>query len=377
MKTALRVTLALLLLSDCAPAGQPPGDLGAEGENSPAFELSPGVVVDPDPSIVYLMRPESGIEAVDSASGKTIWRTTEIAKPLTVVGRRLVVQTQTARRAELLPIALLDVKDGSMTAETLEIPLPPGVRALITQELGESFSARGWLESGDLIIAWTYLRQDVTGMAPPPGAAPFAARDEGAVRVDLDSGRVERLSVHATTKEPILPPKVQDLVDSGELRKAPWRIGGVLAATVDQTTDSGSRRVALRRWDAATGAPREDILLFEGSPLAQLPSADHRHLLIVSLAAASSDAWDRYQWSIFSLASGELVGEFRYHQSANRFSVLGTILLHLAQPYGRRVEGKWVEQALKLEAFDLRRGIDLWSRALRDTVYRGPQPPSS
>ena len=378
MPSRLRPTFAwcvALLWVGCATAGQPPGDRRAADEGSPAFELCPGVVVVPDPVVVYAMRPHGGIEAVDGATGETIWSTAELAKPLTVAGRRLVVQVRTASRAEVLPIAFLDVGDGSLMPGEVEIPLPAGVRALTTEQPGESFSARGWVESGALVVAWTSVSRELTGMAPPPGAAPVAVR-EAAVRVDLDSGRVERLPEGVREERPTLPPVVQALVDSGELRQAPWKVRGLLAATVDRAAPGGSRRVVLRRWDAATGAPLADVELFEGSPIAQLPSADHRHVLIVSPAADGAGTRERYRWSIFALASGERVGELRYHQSADRFSVQGTVLLHRAQQYGRRVGGRWVEHPLAIVAYDLRRGVELWNRSLGDTSYRGPQPPS-
>ncbi len=377
MRVTSRMTLALMLTGACAAMAQSPGGGGAEGGVSPPFELGPGVVVSPERAVVYSMRPEGGIEAVRVGSGETIWETTEVAKPLTIVGHRLVVQERSENKAGALPIAFLDVESGARLPAAVEVPLPPGVRALIDQGLGESFSARAWMKEGDLAIAWSYLRQNVTGTAPPPDAKPLAAQEQAAVRVGLGSGRVEPLPVGAAETEPALPPEVQALVDSGDLSRAPWRIGGLLSAVVDQPAGRGERRVALKRWDAATGAPLAPVQLFEGRLVAQLPSSDHRHLLVVSRAADGSDPWNRYRWSIFSLASGQRIGELPSHQSADRFAVLGTLLLHLARPYGRRVEGKWIERPFRLEAFDLRRGLTLWTRALRDTAYRGPHPPTS
>ena len=136
------------------------------------------------------------------------------------------------------------------------------------------------------------------------------------------------------------------------MRKAPWRIGPILALAADRVTTEGPQ-VVLRRWDAESGAPLPDVKLFEGRPVARLPSADGRHLLISSLPEESSGAWERYLWSIFSLASGELVAEMRHHRSADRFSILGATLLHLSQPFGRRVGDEWVEEPLKLRAVDL------------------------
>ena len=365
-------TALLLLPGGCATAAPPAGS----GSDPPSFELSSGVVLEPDPPVAYLMVPEGGIEAVDCVTGETLWKTTEAAKPLAVFGRRLIVQKEAAGRTDVLPIGILDSRDGSGASVAARVPLPPGTRALVNQGLGVSFTVRAWEEQGDLIVAWEYLEQDVTGTSPLPGAVPFLHRAAAAARVDLDSGRIEPLAAAAPSRAAPLPPEVQRLVDAGELRQAPWRVGKILAAVTDQTAQAGQRRVVLGRWDAATGAPLREVTLFAGRPLAQLLSADRRHLLVSSLTDAGTGVWKRYLWSIFSLASGELVAEMRHHRSADRFSILGATLLHLSQPFGRRVGDEWVEEPLKLRAVDLGSGAERWSRALRDTAYRGPRPPS-
>ena len=365
----------LLLPGGCATAG-PPGDrAGVEGSAPPSFELSSGVVLEPDPPVAYLMVPEGGIEAVDCVSGETLWSTTEVAKPLAVFGRRLIVQKEAAGRTGVLPIGILDSRNGSGASVAAGVPLPPGTRALVDQGLGVSFTVRAWEEEGDLIVTWEYLEQEVTGTSPLPGAVPFRQRAAAAARVDVDSGRVEPLAAPAPRAAP-LPPEVQRLVDAGELGQAPWRVGRILAAVTDQTAKAGQRRVVLGRWDATTGAPLREVTLFAGRPLAQLLSADRRHLLVSSMTDAGTGVWERYLWSIFSLASGELVGEMRHHRSARRFSVLGANLLHLSQPFGRRVGNDWVEEPLKLRAVDLAGGAERWTRPVRDTAYRGRRPPS-
>ena len=351
------------------------GPVGAKGSDPKSSEIGPGVVIQADLAVVYVMRPRGGIEAVDCVTGKTIWGTTEVAKPLVALNHRLVVQTEAAGRRGVLPIEILDSRDGSKPSVTVEIPLRSQVRALIDQGLGVSFSARAWTVGARLMVTWEYLEYDVTGIAPAPGAKPFRLRDESAALVNLESGRIELLDKGAASRQVSLPEKVQQLLEAGELRKAPWRIGPILALAADRVTTEGPQ-VVLRRWDAESGAPLPDVKLFEGRPVARLPSADGRHLLISSLPEESSGAWERYLWSIFSLASGELVAEMRHHRSADRFSILGATLLHLSQPFGRRVGDEWVEEPLKLRAVDLGTGAERWNRALRDTAYRGPRPPS-
>ena len=138
--------------------------------------------------------------------------------------------------------------------------------------------------------------------------------------------------------------------------------------------DDGERRIFLRRWDAATGSALGEMTLFAGQPLARLPSADRRHLLITSLAESGPGSRQRYLWSIYSLSSGQLMGRIRHHRSADRFAVLGSDLLHMSRPTGRRVDGRWVEDPLRIRAVDLTTGVERWSLPLRDTSYRGPRP---
>ena len=174
-----------------------------------------------------------------------------------------------------------------------------------------------------------------------------------------------------------MSPDVRERIELGEGWAAPWRIGDVVASVNDQAAPSTQRHVVLRRWDAKTGEPLPEQILFEGRPLAQLFSANRQYLLVSSQTDQNPVGWDRYLWSVFSLESGELVGTMHYHRSGDHFFVLGSTLFHLSRPFGRRVGDEWIEEPLKLRAVDLGSGTVLWSIPLRDTSYRGPRPPSS
>jgi hypothetical protein len=276
-----------------------------------------------------------------------------------------------------MPIGILDSRDGSVVSVAVEIPLAPGTQALIDERLGESFSIRAWEERGDLIVTWEYIEQDVSGTSPRPGDSPIVNRVEAAARLNLESGRVESLTTPVTPGGNRLPPDARERIDPGEGWSEPWRFGDVVTSVRDQAAQGGQRHVVLRRWDAKTGESLPERTLFDGRPLAQLFSANRQYLLVSSQSDQTPGGWDRYLWSIFSLESGELVGTMRYHRSADHFSVIGSTLLHLSRPFGRRAGDEWIEEPLKLRAVDLGSGTVLWSVPLRDTSYPGPRPPNS
>ncbi len=372
-----RCVLLLFVVGCSAIAGSSAGGKAVNGNERSSFELSSGVVIGLQPPVAYVMPPEGGIAALDCSTGKTLWKTPDVARPLALVGTRLLVQNAAADRSGGLLIGILDIRDGSVFSAVAEIPLTPGTQALIDQRLGESFSVRAWEEQGDLIVAWEYIEQDVSGTSPRPGDSPIVNRVEAAARLDPESGRVESVAAPVSPGGNRVPPDVRERIELGEGWAAPWRIGDFVASVNDQAAPSTQRHVVLRRWDAKTGEPLPERILFEGRPLAQLLSADRRFLLVSSQAGQPPGAWDRYLWSIFSLASGELVGTMRYHRSGDHFLVLGSTLFHLSRPFGRRVGDEWIEEPLKLRAVDLGSGTELWSYPLRDTTYRGPRPPTS
>ena len=78
----------------------------------PSFQLSPGVVVDPDRREAYLMSPEGGIVAVDLAEGAPVWRSSAADKPLTIAGTLLISQAEAPGPANALRIVTLDTSRG-------------------------------------------------------------------------------------------------------------------------------------------------------------------------------------------------------------------------------------------------------------------------
>ncbi len=370
----MAVALLVGLVGACASGGQNVDTLLDGPSNAASFELFPGVVADGRQPAVFLMRPGGGIEAVDPRTGGLIWSSGLAIRPLLVIDGQLVSQAEVADPNGTFPLVFLDAREGGRVTLRAEVPVPRYVRPLVDQGLGVSFSVSAWEEDGGVVVAWDYLERDAAGVAPQPGESPWRHRDAGAARVDVKTGQVTPLAGVAVPAVRPLPEKVKRLLDAGELRQSPWRVGPVLATTVDRSSDAGRRRVVLRRWHAETGEPLPEVVLLEDRPVARAPSADLRHLMVTSpLPGAGAE---RYLWSIFSLTTGERLGEVRRLTSVPPFCVFGHILLYQSQPFGRRIEGRWVEEPLKLRAIDLRNGTEVWSRLVRDTAYRGLLPPS-
>jgi hypothetical protein len=106
----------------------------------------------------------------------------------------------------------------------------------------------------------------------------------------------------------------------------------------------------------------------------QFLSADGRHVLS-SKRIANDSVWEKYRWTIYDRGTGERVGEFRNHLPLAPFFVLDSQVIYETGPYLRQTKKRLVDEPLKIRAVDLQKGQELWSRQVRDTIYRGPFPP--
>ena len=61
-------------------------------DSASALELQPGVVVDAELGLIFLMNPEGGIDAVQLLDGNVKWHSDHGDRPLVVVGDRLLSQ---------------------------------------------------------------------------------------------------------------------------------------------------------------------------------------------------------------------------------------------------------------------------------------------
>ena len=372
------IVLLLGMLGVCSGGALCPEPRLRPPSETESFELAPGIVVDRRLPMIYLMAPSGGIRAVDPRSGEVIWSSDAADKPLLVVGGRLVAQAETgAPTPGVLTLVFLNAENGGKPLLRIDAPIPPGVLPLVDQRLGASFSLRAWEEGETVVMAWDYLEKHVAGVAPPPGAPPFRKQESGVFSIDEKTGKITPLADAAGPTMRALPESIQRLVDAGELRQAPWLSGEVLSVAVEKNGNGGGRRVVLRRWQAETGTLLPDVVLIDGPTVARAPSADRRHLMISGMLSVRGAGGERYLWSVFSLTTGKKLGAVRRSYSAPPFCVLGGLLVHRSLPFGRRIDDEWVDEPMKLRAIDLVSGGEIWSRAIRDTAFRGSPPPGS
>ncbi len=346
MRASPRVARWLLVAAlACGSQGVEP--VGAEA----VFEFRPGVIVDSGRGDVYVMHPGGGIDAVDLASGERIWRTKRAAKPLARHGDLLAAQVEPRGEEARLRIALLDNRAIRSEPQIVEVPLPDGVWPGIDDRLESSFDVSARAADGSFVLRWRYVFRRATG--PPPGPGEEAREAAGRVRIDVATGRVTTLD----------PAKAEE-----ERPERVWRVDGVLVE-LERTMRAGSQRVVLKRRDAATGAPLPDVTLFEEGLGFRSVSADRRHLL------ASRREPGGWEWVVFSLETGARVAALPHDMAGARFFVAGSGLVHETEVLLRREGGRVVAEPGRLRAVDLGTGSEVWSHAIRDTRYRGPQPP--
>jgi hypothetical protein len=289
-----------------------------------AFELTKGVIVDPASGAVYLMNREHGIDAIELASGNLIWRSTSAAEPLLVFDDRLVAQAEAPAGNRVLPIAVMNPAAHGELLLSATVPLPPPAFASIDAAMGSSFSADASVSSDELEVSWRFTQHAGLGR---PGSAP--PEISGAAKINLKTAHVQVLPASNS------PPQ--------------------------------------RRANPAGGVPA-DIQLEPGFNFV-IASADGQTILANKPAGTDATGWTDYLWAIYSLQTGERLGEIRMPTSAAPFFVRNSILVYVSRPYGRRVNGNWIQEPLELRAVDLTTSREVWKTPIRDTAYHGPLPP--
>jgi hypothetical protein len=327
------------------------------------------VIVDLEQGTVYLMNPLHGIDAVKLSSGQLLWSTAHAAKPLLLDGNLLIAQAEVPGRENLLRIVELNTTNPSQPLLAVDVNLPDGVLAAIEEGLGTSFQVSARKQQDALIVAWSFLRQTISGVSPTLGG-PGDYTTNGAARIHLGTGVVSLLGFDeaSTLPKPVFPDSVVELLKTGRLRSQPWRAG---ALVVSVEPIEGSENLALKRWHAETGEPLlYDIPLFVNGFTFRYASVDGRHLLGSKLES-NGPGWI---WSIYSTETGFL-GEVRRSSPAERFFVWDSILFHESPPTATFVNGIWIEEPLTINAINLQTAAQLWTRQVRNTAYRGPHPP--
>lgn len=305
------------------------------GDSAALYE---GVVLSPRHGYAYVMRPGGGLVAMNLASGKIQWRSDRAAKPIALVGDRLIAQADGGRGNNALELVVLDARSGA-ARDSVRIPLPAGVRSSVVDTPKGSFRVRADSANSDLVVRW-----EATGIASPAqGYLP--AESEG------QAPEISALSVAAGEA-------VFDMAAPTLKMKA--------EPTVRLASSAALSRPGLQELSAPAVAG------IEGR---QLLSADGRHVLVTEAVDAAEFTLYRHRWTVYERDSGARLGSVPAMVSAMPFVVVGTTLYHTAPAHAVRKDGKFVEQPAVLRAVSLKSGVEAWKSALLETSFRGPFPP--
>jgi hypothetical protein len=321
-------------------------------QSSLAFELAQGVIVDGKGSVVYLMNPEGGIDAVDLSGGAVLATTTRGAKPLLLYGDALLAQAE--GKDGVLSLVSLSTKD-LKPAFTVDVPLPSGIQAPVSDRLGVSFYASARMDADVIIVQWRSMQRTISAVPTrEPGRV-----STGFARIDPTNGRL----IASGEGEPSTPGSAEREILGGSA--APRCASDDLVAAIHYDGDEAR----LRRWNKA-GEPLPDVRLFDGGLTFRNFSSDCRHFL------ASKEA-DGGHWQVYSVASGQRLTEIQSSLPSAEFFVCGNSLIFDAPAVGKMSSGQFtMVQPRRLQAIDFA-GKELWARPIRETEYRGAYPGAS
>lgn len=296
-----------------------------------AVELSTGVIVDMKNKRIYLMSPKKSIEAVDIATGRTLWSNTAAAKPLAVGKGLLVCQAEGSASGGNLNLVVLDANGQQVSKSSVK--LPAQIRTNIDDDMSSRFTVRAVAVAEDAFVSWEHQAFPVRGMPrlpdefgqPPVDAQP--RQTSGTIKLNPRSGETSSL------KAADVPQAVRD------------------ARPMNLTT--------------ITGAPPNPN---------QRISIDGRHTLKSKLIG-NDMIWNKYQWTIIDNQTGKQVGQIKSHLSQTAFVVVDSHIIFETGAYVRRTKSGMVNKPLMVRAVDLASGEQVWSRPVRDTTYHGTFPP--
>jgi hypothetical protein len=339
LKTILRSGWALALVAGLLAPGIAMAQTTPRVSKPGVPALHDGVVVDAAAGVAYVMSREGGVDALDLTSGNVLWKNRDAAKPLALADGTLVAQARPDRNGALA-LVMLDTQKGN-TKGRADVQIPESVRANIVDGPSQTFQVKAFATTSDS-VAVTWTAENVV----PQGYLPNVPEAPGS-----DAATAKRVTAAREAAEAVRKPL------SGAAR-LDLKAGRAVTMPYEEAEQA---RPALAVEAKAVGGAR------------QLTSLDGRHVLR-SEPAPEASLRKPYRWTVIT-ASGARVGTLDASVSMAPFVVSGSKILFVSQPSAFREEGKITETPLRLIAFDLRTGAELWTKAFVDSVYRGPFPP--
>jgi hypothetical protein len=180
----MRPLAALALLSACVHAAHT-----AQPPRAPAATAFPFGVASSDGRLGVMETPDGGLRALNLADGSVGWSSKDAQKPLLVDAGRVIAAARVIEQPNALRLAALDARTGARTFLSDPIVLPPWV--IVFGAADGRVRVEAAPADGTVVLDWC-ARAWYAGGAPPPKVVERDASKsaEGAVRVDLASGRV-------------------------------------------------------------------------------------------------------------------------------------------------------------------------------------------
>jgi len=304
-------------------------------DNEP-FELRSGVIADPDKSLIFVMNPKGGIDALDLETGTLKWSIDHAAKPLALSGNHLVCQIEPTPGENELKIAILNIEERGQIVSTNSIRLPSDVRVSISDGLKSRFNLYGRIQNDEFIISWKYSYRPVRGYLT--------------------------LAQEHEKKEQSVPERDAPRITSGIIKLD--LISGEMSAIKEEDL----KIPLVPRWPNLKEAER-----LAGIKDVQFISSDGSHIM-TSQRIADDRTWEKYRWFIYKRATGEQITEIKNHRPYMPFFIFKSAIIYETGSYTRRINDRLVDEPLKIRAVNLQTGAELWSWEIRDTKYRGPFP---
>lgn len=290
--------------------------------------LAPGIVLDDGRNQLYAMDRVGRLQAIDYGTGAVLWRRSDAAMPLGLVGGILVALDGRKGLGGARLLAL-DPRDGALVGER-DIAMPTEVRARARPGMSDRFEIVAVPVSGGLSLRWHYQRLPMRG-APavagdePPGSLIARA---GVLGLSWDGATM------AIVDGEVLPPdspafSVQALSGEGRIRHAEGL--QILAADGDAVLAS-----------EAMSHPLHGVV---------------------------------FRWRILR-RDGTSLGELISHYGSAPFAVRDGLLLYRRNPLlVVEADGGVVEQGSRLIGWDLASGRERWAIDVAEQRYFGPAPP--
>jgi hypothetical protein len=356
---SLAAVLGLAAVAGAAPL--------ADEKSAPASVSFPGGLASADGKRAFVTNVEGGIDALDLETGKVLWSSKDAGRPL-ALGEKLLLAQATVKPNTVRVVGLDD--SGKKVFESEPIAFPDWVSVGVTY--GRSFASMARVQNGSLWLRWQARAWYAGGARPTPETEKAARKnDEGAVRVNLKSARVEMLTADRMPAEP--GPKVSDEVARAATRTYPDGFGpqkevrtvGKLAVAIDQD----GNKLTLRRWELASGKALDPLPLLEAPAFSWQMTSEH--LLAHKALARTSLPEGDYAWWVFDLATGKEVAKLPYQPGTESATVLGPrayyVVIGARGPRDR-------SQPRTLHALDLKSGKVIWEHKVEPRPILLPRP---